>query len=191
MLVVLLGPPGSGKGTQAEFVCQKHNLFHFSTGNILRDEVEKKTIIGKQIESIINAGKLINDNIIIKIVDNQISSQLNKSGVLFDGFPRNYDQAKSFNELLNKNKLELDCVIQLSVDLFEIQERIKKRKLEEGRKDDSEEILTSRLKVYTEETEPLLEFYKKQGKLHVLDGMKSIENVSKNIDSIILSLKWK
>ena len=109
--------------------------------------------------------------------------------MLFDGFPRNYDQAKSFNELLNKNKLELDCVIQLSVDLFEIQERIKKRKLEEGRKDDSEEILTSRLKVYTEETEPLLEFYKKQGKLHVLDGMKSIENVSKNIDSIILSLK--
>ena len=108
MIIVLLGPPGSGKGTQAELIYKKFNFFHFSTGNILRNEVKEKTKIGQEIESIINAGKLISDKIIIQIVDNKITEKLGHyKGFLFDGFPRNLDQAKSLSVLLNEKNFPI------------------------------------------------------------------------------------
>ena len=138
MIIVLLGPPGSGKGTQAELVCKKFNFFHFSTGNILRNEVKEKTKIGQEIESIINAGKLISDKIIIQIVDNKITEKLGHyKGFLFDGFPRNLDQAQALDTLLNKGNQTLSTVIQLYVDEKEAVKRIQKRKLEEKRQDDN------------------------------------------------------
>ena len=136
MIIVLLGPPGSGKGTQAELIYKKFNFFHFSTGNILRNEVKEKTKIGQEIESIINVGKLISDKTIIKIVDNQISKQLKLyKGFLFDGFPRNLDQAQALDVLLNKGNQTLSTVIQLYVDEKEAVKRIQKRKLEEKRQE--------------------------------------------------------
>ena len=113
MIVVLLGPPGAGKGTQANILCKSKELFHFSTGDILRDEIKKKSEIGQKIESIINAGKLVGDEIIIKIVEKILSEELSRNkGILFDGFPRNVDQAHGFEELLKKKKKKLiSCFI--------------------------------------------------------------------------------
>ena len=190
MIIVLLGPPGSGKGTQAELICKKFGFFHFSTGNILRNEVKKKTKIGKEIELIINAGKLICDKTIIKIVDNQISKQLKLyKGFLFDGFPRNLSQAKAFDILLGKNNQSITSVIQLSVNEEEISKRIQKRKLEEKREDDNENVLKSRLDVYFDETKPLLDFYQKKNKLNKMNGTQTINDVNDQINSHILNLK--
>ena len=190
MIIVLLGPPGSGKGTQAELICKKFGFFHFSTGNILRNEVKKKTKIGKEIELIINAGKLISDKIIIKIVDNKISKQLKLyKGFLFDGFPRNLSQAKAFDILLGKNNQSITSVIQLSVNEEEISKRIQKRKLEEKREDDNENVLKSRLDVYFDETKPLLDFYQKKNKLNKINGTQTINDVNDQINSHILNLK--
>ena len=190
MIIVLLGPPGSGKGTQAELICKKFCFFHFSTGNILRNEVKKKTKIGKEIELIINAGKLISDKTIIKIVDNQISKQLKLyKGFLFDGFPRNLSQAKAFDILLGKNNQSITSVIQLSVHEEEISKRIQKRKLEEKREDDNENVLKSRLDVYFDETKPLLDFYQKKNKLNKINGTQTINDVNDQINSHILNLK--
>ena len=190
MIIVLLGPPGSGKGTQAELICKKFGFFHFSTGNILRNEVKKKTKIGKEIELIINAGKLISDKIIIKIVDNKISKQLKLyKGFLFDGFPRNLSQAKAFDILLGKNNQSITSVIQLSVHEEEISKRIQKRKLEEKREDDNENVLKSRLDVYFDETKPLLDFYQKKNKLNKINGTQIINDVNDQINSHILNLK--
>ena len=190
MIIVLLGPPGSGKGTQAELICKKFGFFHFSTGNILRNKVKKKTKIGKEIELIINAGKLISDKTIIKIVDNQISKQLKLyKGFLFDGFPRNLSQAKAFDILLGKNNQSITSVIQLSVYEEEISKRIQKRKLEEKREDDNENVLKSRLDVYFDETKPLLDFYQKKNKLNKINGTQTINDVNDQINSHILNLK--
>ena len=190
MIIVLLGPPGSGKGTQAELICKKFGFFHFSTGNILRNEVKKKTKIGKEIELIINAGKLISDKIIIKIVDNKISKQLKLyKGFLFDGFPRNLSQAKAFDILLGKNNQSITSVIQLSVHEEEVSKRIQKRKLEEKREDDNENVLKSRLDVYFDETKPLLDFYQKKNKLNKINGTQTINDVNDQINLHILNLK--
>lgn len=187
MIVVLLGPPGAGKGTQAKLIAKNNNLFHFSTGNILREEVENKTEIGKIIESIINAGQLVSDDIIISIVDKIISKELSQhKGILFDGFPRNLDQANSLDNLLINKKKEINFVIHLSIDKGEVIKRIKKRKQEENRDDDNVSVLESRIHVYLKETRPLIDLYKNKNILEKVDGMKSIDEVNKNINKIFL-----
>ena len=186
MIVVLLGPPGAGKGTQANLLCKSKKLFHFSTGDILRDEVEKKSKIGQKIESIINAGKLVGDEIIIQIVEKILSEELSKNkGILFDGFPRNLDQANTFAGLLKKKKQKIDCVIHILIDKEEIIKRIQKRQSEENREDDSIHVLKSRIDVYLKETTPLIDLYKKRNVLKTLNGMQSIENVSKDMSKSI------
>ena len=187
MIVVLLGPPGAGKGTQAKLIAKNNNLFHFSTGNILREEVENKTEIGKIIESIINAGQLVSDDIIISIVDKIISKELSQhKGILFDGFPRNLDQANSLDNLLINKKKEINFVIHLSIDKGEVIKRIKKRKQEENRDDDNVSVLESRIHVYLKETRPLIDLYKNKNILEKVDGIKSIDEVNKNINKIFL-----
>ena len=186
MIVVLLGPPGAGKGTQANIICKSKELSHFSTGDILRDEVEKKSGIGQKIENIINAGKLVGDEIIVQIVEKILSEQLSKNkGILFDGFPRNLDQAHTFGELLKKKKQKIDCVIHILIDKEEIIKRIQKRQSEENREDDTIEVLKSRIDVYLQETTPLIELYTKQGLLKKLNGMQSIENVNNDMDKLL------
>ena len=191
MLVVLLGPPGAGKGTQAKNICKNYKLFHFSTGDILRNEIEKNTEIGKKIKSIINAGQLVSDEIIINIVEKIVSINLKKNnGILFDGFPRNLDQANAFHELLNNIEKKIDCVLHLSIDKNEVIKRIKKRAVEENRKDDNTEVLKSRIDVYLKETSPLIELYKKEKVLKKIDGMETIENVSLNINKVLDLINW-
>ena len=172
MMIILLGPPGAGKGTQAKIICQAKELFDFSTGDILRNEVKKKSNIGKKIESIINSGKLVSDDIILDIVEKIIIDESSKNkGILFDGFPRNIDQANSFEKLL--------------IEKDEIIKRIQKRQSEENREDDTIEVLKSRIDVYLQETAPLIELYKKQGLLKKLNGMQSIENVNNDMNKLL------
>ena len=182
MIVVLLGPPGAGKGTQAKKICKSKGFFNFSTGDILRNEIKQGTTIGKKINLIINAGKLVGDDIILDIVEKIISNESAKNkGILFDGFPRNLDQAHTFGELLKKKKQKIDCVIHILIDKEEIIKRIQKRQSEENREDDSIGVLKSRIDVYLKETTPLIDLYKKKNVLKALNGMQSIENVSKDI----------
>ena len=186
MIIVLLGPPGAGKGTQAKIICQSRKLFHFSTGDILRNEVKKNSIIGKKINSIINAGKLVGDDIIINIVKKIISEKSSKNkGILFDGFPRNFDQANAFEELLKKEEKKIDLVIYILIEKDEIFKRIQKRQEEESRDDDSVKVLESRMDVYLKETTLLIDLYKKQGILKTLNGAQSIENVNSDINKFL------
>ncbi len=186
MLIILLGPPGAGKGTQAKKICKNYNLFHFSTGDILRNEIEKKSEIGKKIKSIINSGNLVSDEIIIKIVEKVVSINIKKkNGILFDGFPRNLDQANAFHFLLNKIKKKVDCVLHLSIDKDEVIKRIKKRASEETREDDNTKVLKSRINVYLKETSPLIKLYKNKNVLKKIDGMETIENVKVEIYKVL------
>ena len=183
MIIVLLGPPGAGKGTQAKKICQSKELFHFSTGDILRSEVKQKSSIGHKIESIINAGKLVSNNIILSIVEKIIFEESSENkGILFDGFPRNMDQANLFERLLEKKEKKIDLVLHLQIEKDEIIKRIKKRQAEENREDDSIEVLKSRIDVYLQETTPLIDLYKKQNILKTLNGTQSIEDVSNDMN---------
>ena len=182
MLLVLLGPPGAGKGTQAKLIVKKKNLFHFSTGDILRNEVTKQSDIGKKIENIINEGNLVSDQIILSIVDKVVSENSSKfNGILFDGFPRNLEQANAFDDLLGKRKKKIDLVLHISIEKDEIITRIKKRQSEESRKDDNLEVVNSRINVYYNETKPLIDKYKKKNILKTLNGMQSIDDVNKDV----------
>ena len=183
MIIVLLGPPGAGKGTQAKKICQSKELFHFSTGDILRNEVKQKSSIGHKIESIINAGKLVSNDIILSIVEKIISEESSENkGILFDGFPRNMDQANLFERLLEKKEKKIDLVLHLQIEKDEIIKRIKKREAEENREDDSIEVLKLRIDVYLQETTPLIDLYKKQNILKTLNGTQSIEDVSNDMN---------
>ena len=183
MIIVLLGPPGAGKGTQAKKICQSKELFHFSTGDILRSEVKQKSSIGHKIESIINAGKLVSNDIILSIVEKIISEESSENkGILFDGFPRNMDQANLFERLLEKKEKKIDLVLHLQIEKDEIIKRIKKRQAEENREDDSIEVLKSRIDVYLQETTPLVDLYKKQNILKTLNGTQSIEDVNNDMN---------
>ena len=182
MMIILLGPPGAGKGTQAKIICQAKELFHFSTGDILRNEVKKKSNIGKKIESIINSGKLVSDDVILDIVEKIIIDESSRNkGILFDGFPRNIDQANSFVRLLEKKEKKIDLVLHLLIEKDEIIKRIQKRQEDENRDDDNIAILKSRINVYLQETTPLIKLYEKKGLLKKLNGMQSIEEVKNDI----------
>ena len=182
MLIVLLGPPGAGKGTQSKKICETMNLFHFSTGDILRNEVKEKTEIGLKIESIINAGNLVGDEIILEIVKKILKNELGKNkGILYDGFPRNFDQANAFESLLKDMKKKINFVIHLSVDHHEILKRIEKRQIDENREDDDVKVLKSRMNVYSNETMPLVDLYEKKNILKTINGMKTVEEVNNDI----------
>ena len=185
MNLIIFGPPGAGKGTQADFIVNKYNLFQLSTGEVLRNEIKNKTDLGKEISSIINSGTLVSDDIVKKLVENFISENKNKNRLIFDGYPRNINQAKTLTELLNKYSQKIDLVFKLSVSLETIKKRISERQTLENRADDSEEIAIKRYKTYEESTEPVIEYYKKLNLLKVIDGERSIDQINKEISDII------
>lgn len=182
MNLVLIGPPGAGKGTQAKSICEKFNLCHLSTGDILRNEVSKQTDLGKQAKDIIDKGELVSNEIILEIIKKFISINMNNyKGFLFDGFPRSEDQADMLNNLLEEIKVGISKVILLDVDQSILLQRINKRKEEEGRDDDSEEILKSRLDVYFTQTQPLIDYYSNLKLLEKVDGTMEIIQVNQRI----------
>jgi len=187
MIVILLGPPGAGKGTQATRLMDKHGFVQLSTGDMLRDAIAKGTELGKKAKSIMDAGKLVEDSIILDMIRERLVDGNHKKGVILDGFPRTLTQAEELDAMLTEMELGIDHVIEMQVDEQMLADRIVKRaaESEQVRDDDTVEVLQQRLKVYHDSTAPIIPYYRVKGALSVVDGMQTIESVASAIDDII------
>ena len=183
--IALFGAPGAGKGTQSEELIKKYNLFYISTGDLLRKEIAQRSKLGLEAESIIASGGLVSDEIIVQIIEKTITDNPDSNGFLFDGFPRTYIQAYILEGLMLKLNTSLSCLICLDVPVEESVSRLLNRGKTSGRSDDNETVIRNRLKEYHEKTVPVLEFYKDKGIFFEINGKKSIEEVSKDVDQIV------
>lgn len=191
MNLILLGPPGAGKGTQAERLVNERELVQLSTGDMLRAAVAAGTEVGKQAKVIMDRGDLVPDEIVVGIIADRIEEPDCKTGFILDGFPRNTAQAEALDAMLKQKSLVLDAVLEIRVDDAILISRIEGRAKESGgeRSDDNAETLKKRLAVYHEQTAPLLPYYEAQGRLKVVDGMLSIDEVSEAIRTVLGA--WK
>lgn len=187
MILILFGPPGVGKGTQATRLTETRGLVQLSTGDMLREAIANGTELGRKAKSVMDAGKLVADDIIIGMIAERLSSPECANGVILDGFPRTIEQAKGLDSMLDDMGLNIDRVIEMQVDESILADRIKKRAQESDqvRDDDNVEVLKKRLKVYHENTAPIIPYYKDGGKVSVVDGMQPIEDVAAAIDKIL------
>ncbi len=185
MNIVIFGPPGAGKGTQSKLIAKKYNLHQLSTGDLLRKEIENKTILGLKISSIINSGELVSDSIVEKLIEKFVSDDNYRQKLIFDGYPRNISQAQSLNNLLKKYNQKIDIVLKLTVSLEIIKKRISNRQTEEKRSDDNEKTAVKRYQTYEKSTEPVIDFYKKSNLLKVVNGEATIAEISDEISGII------
>jgi len=179
--VVIFGAPGSGKGTQSELIIAKYGLHHISTGEILREEMEKQTELGIEAAKYIEKGQLVPDEITIRILKDILENHPKTKGFIFDGFPRTLAQGEALDKMLKEKGIDITIVLNLSVDEEELVQRLLKRKETGGRCDDEDKIIKNRLAVYREQTEPLKEYYRKRGKLFSVKGSGTIEDIFENI----------
>lgn len=189
MNLILLGPPGAGKGTQAARLCERHGLAHLATGDMLRAAVARGDELGRQAKEIMDAGKLMPDSLMVDMIATRIDQPDCAKGFVLDGFPRTVPQAEALDQMLERKGLKLHAIIELKVDEGALLERIRGRIAESGdsvRTDDSEETLKKRLDVYHEQTAPILPYYSEQGKLAQVDGMQSIDAVTAQLEDILL-----
>ena len=189
MNIVIFGPPGAGKGTQANLIVKKYKLHQLSTGELLRKEIQNNTELGKKISSIINLGNLVSDEIVRNLIENYISKDIYKNKLIFDGYPRNLTQAKNLDVILKKNNQKIDIALKLSVSLKTIKKRILERKNLEKRDDDKEEIAIKRYKTYEENIKPVIDFYKQSDLLREVNAESSIAEISEEISGLIDSIK--
>tara|TARA_B100000029_G_scaffold516107_1_gene626922 strand:- start:3261 stop:3911 length:651 start_codon:yes stop_codon:yes gene_type:complete len=213
--VILFGPPGAGKGTQADIIVKKFNLYKISTGDLLREEIKKKSLLGTKIKSIIDKGLFVNDSLINDLIEKILSDKKFYNRLIFDGYPRNENQAINLDLLLKKHQQKISCVLSLNVEKEEIKKRILGRQICENcgstfneyfnpanksnhscntkflkkREDDNEKTIITRFETYIEKTLPVLNFYKKQNLLHQINGMSEIDQISEEICGIIASLE--
>ncbi|TLP48794.1 adenylate kinase [Cohaesibacter sp. CAU 1516] len=187
MRLILLGPPGAGKGTQAERLVQDYKIVQLSTGEMLRAAVAAKTPVGLAAKEIMDRGELVSDEIVVSIISDRVEEADCANGFILDGFPRTIAQAEALTELLKNKKMELDAVVEIRVDEGILLSRIEKRASEsaEVRADDNAEALKKRLAVYKAQTEPLIDFYTKTGELKTVDGMQDIEQVAQSIKDVL------
>ena len=176
-----MGPPGSGKGTQANFLKEKLGLEHISTGEILREELEARSDLGLKAKGYMEEGKLLPDEIIIEILKKRLSKEDCEGGFLLDGFPRTLVQAYELDRILKEGGKGLDCVIQIEVRFEELSKRLCLRRVQEGRNDDDEKTIQKRLKTYEEEKFPLIDYYKAKGLIWKVDGFGTVEEVQGRI----------
>ena len=181
--IVIFGAPGSGKGTQSDKLIAHYNLFHISTGDVLRDHIKRGTELGKTANAYISEGNLIPDDLMISILDSVLdeNKEATKEGVIFDGFPRTIPQAKSMKAMLEKRAAKVNIVLGLEVDEAELIDRLIKRGLESGRSDDNLETIKKRLVVYHEQTSPLKQYYLDEGKYVAIEGSGSIDDIFSRI----------
>lgn len=185
--VVIFGGPGSGKGTQSERIAKKYNLYHISTGDLLRDHIARKTDIGHVAHSYISKGMLIPDKLMIKVLEDLLKSKVEqtKNGVIFDGFPRTLPQAQELDLLVDSLGANISTVIGLEVPDAELTGRLLKRGIDSGRSDDNEAAIKTRLAVYHKQTRPLVEYYEQSGRYAHIEGVGSIDEI---FDKICLAI---
>jgi adenylate kinase len=194
MRLILLGPPGAGKGTQAQRLVHKHSIVQLSTGEMLRAAVAAQTPIGLQAKDIMASGQLVPDEIVIGIISDRLDQPDMKNGFILDGFPRTVPQAEALDELLRHKHLKLDAVIELRVNESALLSRVETRvaemreRGEEVRVDDTPEVLSKRLASYRSLTEPLIHYYSERRKLLTVDGMMTIEEVTREINRILAAI---
>jgi adenylate kinase len=194
MRLILLGPPGSGKGTQAQRLVHKHGIVQLSTGEMLRAAVAAGTPVGLQAKEIMANGGLVPDEVVVGIISDRLDLPDAKKGFILDGFPRTVPQAAALDELLKKKHLKLDAVVELRVNESALLERVETRAAEtrargeEVRIDDTPEVLTKRLAQYRALTEPLIHYYSEKRKLLTVDGMMTIEHVTREINRILAAI---
>ena len=211
MNLVLFGPPGAGKGTQAQFIVKKYNYFQLSTGELLRKEIQKKTSLGSNIEKLISKGEFVSDDIVNTLLSQSINNLKFRDRIIFDGYPRNILQAENLEKILNEFNQPLGTVIFLNVSRDIIEKRImgrmscekcnmtlneffNKEEIEfhpcgkdylRRRKDDNHEIVMSRFDIYVQKTKPVLDFYSKKESFHEIDGSLKIEEIKGKISQIL------
>ncbi len=185
MNIILFGPPGAGKGTQAKFLVNKLNSFQVSTGDMLREEINNDTEIGKKIIKNMNDGKFIEDDIVNKLLENVIFDTNKMNKLIFDGYPRTINQAKNLEILLNKSSQKIDYIFFLNVNKDTIIKRIEKRKILEKRSDDDSNTILKRYDTYMEVTKPVLDYYSKKQNFHEVDGSMEINDISQKIEEIL------
>ena len=211
MNIILFGPPGAGKGTQAQFIVKKHNYFQLSTGNLLREEVKLKTPLGNEIEILISNGKFVSDEIVNKLLRQSITNLKFRDRIIFDGYPRNVEQAKNLETILEEFDQTVGHIIFLNVSKDTIEKRImgrmtcdkcnmtlneffNKEQIElhpcgkeflKKRKDDNFDVVVSRYQTYMETTKPVLDFYSKNGNFTEIDGAAEIEQITNEINGVL------
>ena len=185
MNVIIFGPPGAGKGTQAINISKKFNLYQISTGDLLRNEVKNKTEIGKDIENIISKGDFATDEIVNELIKKAIFDQNKKNKLIFDGYPRSVSQAKNLESMMNESNQKIDFIFFLNVSKDTIISRIEKRKVLEKRADDNLTTILKRYETYMMTTKPVLDFYSKKSNFYEIDGSEKIIEISDKIEQIL------
>ena len=185
MNIIIFGPPGAGKGTQAKYLVKKLNSFQVSTGDMLREEIKRDTEIGKKIINNMNDGKFVDDLIVNKLLENIIFDPDKKDKLIFDGYPRTVSQIENLEKLLLKSDQKIKYIFFLNVNKDSIIKRIDKRKILEKRSDDDSDTILKRYDTYMKNTKPVLDYYSKNENFHEVDGAMEIADISSKIDQII------
>ena len=185
MNIILFGPPGAGKGTQSKYLVNKLKAFQISTGDLLREEINKKSDIGTAITNDMRDGNFISDDIVNKLIEKLVYDPQKKNKLIFDGYPRSLSQAKNLETLLKNSNQKIDLILFLNVNKETILKRLEKRKIIENRSDDDADTIVSRYEKYMETTQPVLNFYSENPNFKEIDGSLEIDEITRKIDTFI------